>query len=186
MSKQWFVGLTKDQQELKAAADLRAQGYAVYLPKLYTRRQEGRKIEARADLRFTGYIFIAFDLALDEHGPISNTRGMDSPDGDDGSALICSGGIPVALPAGIIDTLRGIEDEELARAKARTKPPERLDLVPGQKVQINNVRDAFHGQVGTYLCSEKKGIATLLIGWWLKEVFEIDLKKVEGPKETSV
>lgn len=183
MSRQWFVGLCKDQQELKAAAELRAQGYAVYLPKIYTRRQDGRKIEARADLRFTGYIFIAFDLSLDQHVPISCTRGMD---GSDGCALICSGGgNPISLPIGIIDTLRGIEDEELARAKARKKPIPRKDLVPGDLVQISGDRShpAF-GQRGNYLGSEK-GWASVLGGIAVWKVAEVDLKKIEPPESRA-
>lgn len=177
MSKAWFVGLVKDQQELKAAAALREQGYVVYLPKVYARQQDGRKIEARAHLRFTGYIFIAFDLALEQHGPISNTRGMD---GSDGSALICTGtGTPIALPRGIIETLRGIEDDELARAVARKKPKPRTDLTPGDLVSIAGDRShpAF-GQRGHYLGSEK-GWASVLGGIAVWKVPEIDLKKVE-------
>lgn len=177
MAKQWFVGLTKDQQELKAAAELRAQGYVVYLPKIHSRHQDGRKIEARTHLRFTGYIFIAFDLALEQHGPISNTRGMD---GSDGSALICSGaGTPIALPRGIIETLRAIEDDELARAIARKKPKARTDLIPGDLVSIAGDRDhpAF-GARGHYLGSEK-GWASVLGGIAVWKVPEVDLKKVE-------
>lgn len=183
MSKAWYVGLTKDQQELKAAAELRAQGYVVYLPKIHTRHQDGRKIEARTTLRFTGYIFIAFDLQLEQHGPISNTRGMD---GSDGSALICSGGgIPLALPPGIIETLRTIEDDELARAVARKKPQPRKDLVPGDLVQIAGDRGhpAF-GQRGSYLGAEK-GWASVLGGIAVWKVPEVDLKKIEQPEKRA-
>lgn len=173
----WFVGLTKDQQELKAAAALREQGYVVYLPKIYLRHQDGRKIEARARLRFTGYIFIAFDLALEQHGPISNTRGMD---GSDRSALICSSaGTPLSLPSGVVETLRSIEDDELARAVARKKPVARKDLRPGDVVMIAGDRShpAF-GQKGHYLGSDK-GWASVLGGIAVWKVAEIDLKKIE-------
>lgn len=186
MAKAWYVGLTKDQQELKAAAELRAQGYGVYLPKIYTRHQEGRKIEARAQLRFTGYIFIAFDLAREEHGPISNTRGMDSPDGH-GSALICTAaGTPIALSAGIIEILRAIEDDELARAVARAKPLPRKDLIPGDLVQITGDRGhvAF-GRRGHYLASEKDGWARVLEGMAVWIVPEVDLKKIEQQEKRA-
>lgn len=180
---QWYVGLCKDQQELKAAYELRAQGYAVYLPKLYTRHQDGRKIEARAWLRFTGYIFIAFDMALDEHGPISNTRGMD---GSDGSALICTAsGTPIALRPGIIETLRGIEDDDLARAIARKKPMPRKDLTPGDAVQIlGDKENPAFGRKGIYLVTDK-GWAEVLEGWVKWIVPEGDLKKFEQPERKA-
>jgi transcriptional antiterminator RfaH len=178
----WFVGLTKDQQEMKAAAELRAQGYTVYLPKHYVRHQDGRKVEARAVLRFTGYIFLAFDPARDEHGPISNTRGMD---GSDGSALICDGaGQPQPLPAGIIEVLRAIEDEEFHRARATSRPRPRTDLVPGDKVMITGDRDhAAFGRKGV-LVGIDRGVATVFEGWARWQVPAHDLKKVEA-KETK-
>lgn len=183
MNKRWYVGHCKDQQELKASAELRAQGYLVYLPKLYTRYQDGRKIEARAQLRFTGYIFIAFDLTREEHGPISNTRGMD---GSDGSALICTAaGTPIALRPGIVEALRGLEDEDLARAIARKKPLPRKDLTPGDAVVIDG--DKMHpafGRKGIYLGSDK-GWAEVLEVWAKWVVPEVDLKKIEAPERKA-
>lgn len=177
MARNWYVAITKHQQELKAAAELRAQGYIVYLPKIHVRHREGRKVRAETALRFTGYIFISFDVTKDRHGPISSTRGMDS---SDGSALICTTmGTPIALRPGIIETLRGIEDEDLARATARTKPIPRKDLTPGDIVQIAGDKDhpAF-GRKGVYLGSDK-GWADVLELWAKWVVPEVDLKKVE-------
>lgn len=181
--KQFFVGMTKDQQELRAAAELREQGYVVYLPKIYYRHQDGRKIEARAALRFTGYIFITFDLQLEEHGPISNTRGMD---GSDGSALICDGTRkPIALPSGIIERLRQIEDEEFFRAIARKKPKPRLDLVPGDMVSIAcDPHHAAHGRKGRFIGSEG-GWAEVLEGWAIWKVAECDLRKIQQPERKA-
>lgn len=190
MSKAWYVGLTKDQQELKAAAELRAQGYVVYLPKIHTRHQEGRKIEARTTLRFTGYIFIAFDLQLEQHSPISNTRGMD---GSDGAALISNWEgdgedrkrVPVPLPRGIIEALRSIEDDELARAVARKKPLPRKDLMPGDQVQISGDRNhPAYGRRG-HLLGVERMIASVLEGMAVWKVPEADLKKIEQPEKRA-
>lgn len=178
-SRKWFIGMTKDQQELKAAAALREQKYTVYLPRIFTRWQEGRKIEARVNLRFTGYVFVA--CGKDEHGPIRNTEGMD---GSNGSPLIMgAGGNPYMLPPVIIDKLRSIEDDEFARAIERRKPNPRTDLVAGQQVEINKPLDPFHGKRGTYLGSER-GVATVLLGFMAKEVPDCDLKKPE-PEERA-
>jgi transcription antitermination factor NusG len=165
---------------MRAAAELRAQGYLVYLPKIHYRHQDGRKIEARTTLRFTGYIFIQFDADLEEGGPISNTRGMDSSDG----SAILGGNKPVPIKAGIIEVLRQIEDEEYTRAVARKKPRPRTDLTPGDWVEINDPNDAFHGKRGTYLGSVKTR-ATVLLGIAVKEIEEFNLKKVEQERKRA-
>ena len=176
--KQWFVGMTKDQQELRAAAELRDQDYVVYLPKIYYRHQEGKKIEARSALRFTGYIFIRFDLALEQNGPISSTRGMD---GSDGSALICDGaGKPRAMQPGILETLREIEDEEFARAIARKKPEPRKDLLRGELVKfVGDPDHPAYGLEGTYLGPMARGIGKVLVAFAQWDLPECDLRKVQ-------
>lgn len=179
MARNWYVGTVKDQQETRAAAELRAQGYLVYLPKIHYRHQDGRKIEARTTLRFTGYIFIACEPA--EIGPISGTRGMD----DSGGSALLGGEIPVPLAASIIETLRSIEDDEYARAVARKKPRPRTDLVPGDLVQFAGDRHhPAYGQRGNYLGSDK-GLASVLGGVVVWKVPECDLRKVEAPERKA-
>lgn len=175
--KQWFVGATKDQRESTAAANLREQGFIVYLPKVHSRWQDGRRVSAHTALRFTGYIFIQFDAAAQEHGPIGNTRGMDE-------LLITKAGDPIPLPASIIETLRQIEDEEFARAVARKKPVPRKDLVPGDMVAINNADDPFHGKQGMYLGTDRL-VARVLLGLAIKDIAECDLKKIEPPERKA-
>lgn len=177
MAKAWYVGCVKDQQESRAAAELRAQGYLVYLPKIHYRHQDGRKIEARTTLRFTGYIFVACEPG--EIGPISGTRGMD----DSGGSALLGGEIPVPLPHSIIETLRQIEDEEFHRATARAKPRPRSDLTPGDAVTIAGDRNhpAF-GQRGSFLGSDK-GVASVLGGIAVWKVPECDLKKIEDQQQ---
>lgn len=173
----WFVGTTKGQQELFAGAQLRQQGYGVFLPKTYLRVQEGRKIHARARLRFTGYIFVSCER--DETGPIASTRGMDD---SSGSALL-GGAYPVALYGGIIERLRAIEDDELAQATSIRKPVARTDLMPGDLVQIDGDKDhVAYGQRGHYLGTER-GVAAVLAGIAVWKVAEADLKRVEIDKE---
>lgn len=175
----WFVGTTKGQQELYAAAQLRQQGYGVFLPKAYVRIQEGRKVHARARLRFTGYIFVACEL--DEVGPIASTRGMDD---STGSALL--GGVtPVSLHPRIIDRLRAIEDDELAQAVSIRKPVARTDLIPGDLVQIDGDKDhVAYGQRGHYLGTER-GVAAVLAGIAVWKVAECDLKRVEAERKAA-
>lgn len=174
----WYVGLVKDWQ--RAQKDLREQGYGVRLPKRYERVQEGRKVHARAYLRFPGYIFIACEP--NELGPISNTRGMDSAPGR--SALV-GGTTPYRLPAGYLERISKIEDDELAAALAVAKPIPRKDLAPGDEVEIAGDRDhpAF-GQRGHYFASER-GTASVLCGAAMWKVPEADLKRVEAERKAA-
>jgi transcription antitermination factor NusG len=180
-AKRWFVGMTIDQQEQKAASGLREQGFIVYLPKAFVRYQEGRKIEARSHLRFTGYIFISFDPDRDAYGAINNTGGMD---GSAGPALIVNrADRPVPLDFEIVEQLRQIEDEEYARAVARKKPLPRKDLLAGDQVQIIGDRNSpAFGKTG-HLLGSHKGLASVLCGMAVWKVPEADLKKVEQPEK---
>lgn len=169
----WYVGVTHGQREFEAAEHLAKQGFGVFLPKSYQRIQEGRKVHARARLRFTGYIFIHCDPGA--IGKISSTRGMDD---SAGSALL-GGASPTALKAEIIAKLRRIEDGELAEAIATRKPTARNDLVPGDLVEIADSDHVAHGQRVQYLSSER-GIASVLGGMFVWKVAEGDLRRVEA------
>lgn len=174
----WFVGTTKGQQELFAASQLRAQGYGVFLPKTYLRIQEGRRVHARARLRFTGYIFVACEPH--EVGPIASTRGMDD---SSGSALL--GGItPVSLHPREIDFLRRLEDDELAAATSIRKPVARTDLQPGDTVQIDDKDHPAFGQRGQFFAAER-GVATIWIGIARVKVPEGDLKRIEVERKAA-
>lgn len=173
--KQWFVATTKHQQEAFSAGQLRDQAYPVYLPKQYRHPTDDGYGQAPYALRFPGYIFIRFDAAAEEHGPISNTRGVDE-------LLVTRGGVPLSLPDRIIEDLQALEDEEFARGRARSKPVPRDDLVPGEVVIICKAGHPVQGERGQFLGSDK-GEARVLIGMMAWPVPEFELKKVEPKKQ---
>lgn len=170
MGKQWFVATAKAGGDSEAARNLRAQGYSVYLPKAFSRPADTRKLEPIAHLRFNGYVFVAFDAARDEHGPISNTRGVDE-------LLLNAYGNPQPLPHGVVEGLQEIEDEDFARARARKKPLPRVDLRAGDQVKIDRKDHPAHGLEGL-LFTAAKGMACVLIGVRMVTIGESDLKKV--------
>jgi transcription antitermination factor NusG len=182
--KQWFVGTTKHQQELFAAANLRAQGYLVYLPKRYERDQQTKS--AKACLRFTGYVFVRFDAGLKEHSPINSTRGMDS-DIDTGSALLLNPSRdPQPInPQSIIEMLRWLEDDELERANSRKKALPRTDLAPGDLVRIDQPGPPghpAHGKEGCLIRLER-GVWDVLVGLvTIWKIAESDLKRIDRKK----
>lgn len=177
MSKQWFVVTTKHEKDAEAAANLRAQGYGVHLSKRYERVEQGKRIEARARLRFPGYLFVAFDAGRDQHGPIGNTRGVDE-------LLLNGKGDPQPIPAGVVETLRWIEDEEYAKAATRKKPVPRDDLRSGDAVQIDRRDHPAHGLIGEFVAAIK-GVASVFVGRRVVSIAECDLKPVKPEKKAA-
>lgn len=173
--KQWYVAATKHQQEVFARQQLHEQKYPVYLPKQYRHPTDDGYGKDPFCLRFPGYIFIQFDADAEEHGPISNTRGVDE-------LIVTRAGVPLSLPDIIISDLQALEDEEFARGRARSKPVPRDDLVPGEMVIICAAGHPVHGERGKFLGSDK-GEARVLIGMMAWPVPESELKKVELKKQ---
>jgi transcription antitermination factor NusG len=180
--KAWYVGMTYGGRELEAERRLSDIGFGTFVPKTHTRHQEGRKVEARTSLRFSGYIFIAFDIDVDPYQYIKGIVGMD---GRLGSPLLSSGSgedrKPLAVRSGLIKKLQAAEKEELAIALSPKKTTPREDLRPGDIVEINDPRDSFHGKTAKYLGSERK-VADVMVGNILKEIDERYLKKVDLPE----
>lgn len=170
MSRNWFVATTKQNAEETAAGGLIEQGYEIYVPLKYTRQTDGHRVVAKSSLRFDGYVIIAFDLAAEEHGPIGNTRGITS--------LLPHGDRPSALPDNWVPEMRAYETLEFFRAKSRKKPEPRKDLQPGDMVKIDAKDDPFFGQIGELMRVENY-TAKVLLGMLIKEIPEIDLRKVE-------
>jgi hypothetical protein len=121
-------------------------------------------------LRLSPYIFVLFDQAKGEGGPIKNTRGVQE--------LLCnSDGVPRPLPHGhdTIAQLRQFEDEELSNA-THTFKKGRTDLTAGATVRIDG-KNPFQGKVGL-LVSSLRGVATLLCGPLIVTVPDIDLTEL--------
>lgn len=54
----WHVVRTQPNRENTAAAHLAGRGIGVYIPELGIRRQEGRRVIARAERMFPGYVIL--------------------------------------------------------------------------------------------------------------------------------
>jgi transcription antitermination factor NusG len=178
MSKQWFVATTKHNGEMLAARMLREQKFGVYLPKAFEQQKDGRRVHPTARLRFSGYIFVAFDLALEQHGPIGNTRGV-------GELLLDPSGKPEALYPGIIERLRALEDVEFEQCRNSAELKERTDLAPGDEVTVDDKDHLAHGQRGFYMGQDGKSMANVLIGMAVWKVNSFGLRKIEKPKKAE-
>lgn len=168
MTTRWYVLRTKPQQELLATHHLREQGFDVYVAKRYQREFVGHRMHPTPSLRFQGYIFVAFDKDLQEHGPITNTRGV--------AELLCDReGNPKPLEHEIIAQLRQCEDEELEGATRRVRRG-RSDLRLGDLVQIDQGPCA--GQTGPLLAI-LRGIASVLVGSIRVTIVDCDISAVD-------
>jgi transcription antitermination factor NusG len=182
----WFVATTKHMQESLAAAQLREQGYIVYLPKTYSQSPNCRR--PIAEVRYPGYIFIRFDAAAQEHGPINNTRGVDELMVDlDGNPrpLPTHKRLLEEFPKGLVEAIRELEDIEFGRASTTRKAKPREDLQEGDKVRIHNPTHPAHGHEGHILKLEK-GIASVLVGFFnVWKLPDTDLKRIDTEKRKA-
>jgi len=170
MAKQWFVAVPKDGAFSVAVEGLLEKKYPIYLPFVYDRVAEGRKVRCEQELRYPGYIILAFDLTLDEHGPAKRTPGIDY--------LLPKGADPVPLPDDWVPTMRVYELRSYLRAKARSKPITRKDIHPHDKVMIDKAEHAAFGKEGEVMETSKYR-AKVLVGLNIFNIELIHLRKVE-------
>ena len=98
----WYAIQTRPHQEDKAAFNLRRQGFGVFLPKYSRLRRHGRKLERVERPLFSGYLFVAVDMARQRWRSIQSTFGV--------ARLVCSGDRPTPVPDQVIDGLRRRQD----------------------------------------------------------------------------
>lgn len=119
----WYVVQTNINSESKAAANLRRQGFDVYLPCYLKRRSHARKVDVVQRPLFPRYLFVAIDVASQRWRAIQSTLGV--------SHLICRGEGPVAVEDSVVSALKAREDEAgFVRLARRTL------FSPGDQVRI--------------------------------------------------
>jgi transcriptional antiterminator RfaH len=99
----WYVVHTQPQNEMRAEAHLRRQGFTTYLPRYLRSRRHARKTETVARPLFPRYIFVAVDVARDRWRAIQSTLGV--------SHIVLAGDEPAALPEGVIEEIRARESD---------------------------------------------------------------------------
>jgi transcriptional antiterminator RfaH len=101
-SLRWFVARTHAHAEVKASLNLMRQGFESYLPRYLKRRRHARKIETVAAPLFPRYLFVAVDMAAQRWRSICSTMGV--------AQLVCNSGEPAAVPIGVVEALKRLED----------------------------------------------------------------------------
>ena len=94
-SCRWYVVHTQPNNEGRAEANLRHQGFATYVPRYLRSRRHARRTETVARPLFPRYLFVSFDIARDRWRAIYSTIGV--------RALIAVGEEPMAVPEDVVN-----------------------------------------------------------------------------------
>jgi len=176
MAENWHLYRSKPGLDLLARRGLTEQGFRVYVPKSYRRETLGKRSFIVTELRLAPYAFVAFDVAKQQHGPISNTRGVQE--------LFCNrDGRPRAVPASVVPSLRRIEDDEVEAASRRVRLVTQ-GIAPGTEVRIDR-HDLFRGYVGMLISSVKGEALVATEGTVMIRLPECDLSVVEKAKRRA-
>ena len=131
----WYVVQTQVNGEVKAAENLRRQGFETYLPRYLKRRRHARKVDFAAKPLFPRYMFVAIDIATQRWRSVRSTVGV--------SRLVTNGDQPAVVPDGVIPALKARED-----AKGFVEMDARPTFAPGDKVRV--LAGAFMDNAGLF------------------------------------
>lgn len=133
MTTSWYAVHTQTHAETKALENLLRQGYRAYLPRCRTWVSHARRRQIALRPLFPRYLFAAVDEPGVRWRPILSTFGV--------SDLVRAGDRPAAVPAEIVEAIRGREEEG-----AFNGLDPRRTLQPGELVRITT--GAFGDMVG--------------------------------------
>lgn len=121
LEARWFAVQCQPNRENAAAAHLRRQHYAVFLPRQRRTIRHARRMETVLRPFFPGYLFVQLNPDTACWRPINSTFGV--------AHLVMAGERPAPAPAGIIEGLRALFDD----AEIYDGAP---SLVAGQRVRV--------------------------------------------------
>ena len=122
-SERWYVVQTLVRQEPRAHAQLAAQGFDAFLPRVQRTIRHARKLRTVLSAAFPGYLFVRLDLKRDRWRSVNGTLGV--------SRLIMGEDAPIPAPQGVVETIFDYVDPDGVAHFDR-------DLVAGQSVRIKS------------------------------------------------
>ena len=120
-ARRWYVVQTIVRQEPRAHAQLLAQGFEAFLPRIERTIRHARKLRTVLSAAFPGYLFVRLDVGRDRWRSVNGTLGV--------SRLIMGEDLPIPAPAGVVETIFDYVD------KAGVARFDR-DLVDGQAIRV--------------------------------------------------
>ena len=153
--KQWYVVKTKSREEAKALFNLKRQGFNAYLPQYKKTRRHARRTDTVPAPLFPKYLFVEFDLDLENWSCINSTIGV--------RQLIKFGSLPTPVPSDLVGEIRTREDEEGLVSLNRY-----LKIKQGEKVTIAS--GAFYEHTGIFECQDDDDRIVILLNLMGRDV----------------
>src|SRR5258708_986001 len=100
----WHVAQTRHHAEARAAHELEAQGYGVFLPRYLKRRSHARKVTWAPAPLFPGYLFVSCRSPTQGWRAINGTIGV--------VRLIMGDDGPASVAADIVEALKARRDDD--------------------------------------------------------------------------
>jgi transcriptional antiterminator RfaH len=144
----WYVFRALVRQEGLAEANLSAQGFTHFLPKVLVTKRHARRFVAKREWLFPRYGFVAFDVSRDRWRSVNGTLGVER--------LVMGNDGPQPVPMGIVEALQASIDE-----RGLFEP--NAGLQPGDIVRVKS--GIFAGSLGELQSLDAKGRIELLLQW---------------------
>jgi len=122
-SARWYLVHTRPNSERKAEINLKAQGLTTFLPQVEKTIRHARRLATVRRPLFARYLFVWLDVACDPWSFINSTVGV--------SRLVAQEGGPIAVPFGIVETLREHSDAGLTRLDYGLEQGQRVRILSG-------------------------------------------------------
>ena len=153
--KQWYVVNTKSREETKALFNLKRQGFNTYLPQYKKTRRHARRTDTILAPLFPKYLFVEFDLDLENWSCINSTFGV--------SRLIKFGSMPTPVPSELVEEIQARENEEGLVSLNRY-----LKIKQGDEVTI--ITGAFSEHTGIFECQDDDARIIILLSLMGRDV----------------
>jgi transcriptional antiterminator RfaH len=122
-ASRWYVVETNGQQEAEVCKALGDLGFEAFLPRFRKRRSHGRRVDVVLRPLFPRYLFVRFDPRVQPWQRINYTRGV--------VRVICANEIPLPVPSGEIEKLRG-------RCEVQPNGAELLTAAPVVSIKLDS------------------------------------------------
>lgn len=137
----WYAVHCQPNAESKAEANLRHQGFRVYLPRYRKTRRHARRVDSVRAPLFPRYLFVELDAEGGRWRSVQSTFGVHH--------LVCQGDRPVPLPNEVIDHLLGREDGDglvSVDERPRLSKGETVRFVAGAMTDLVGIFDGLNGE----------------------------------------
>jgi transcription elongation factor/antiterminator RfaH len=144
--ERWYVARSLPRQETRAEFELLRQGFPVFLPRATKTVRHARKLRTVKCPVFPSYMFVVLDIDRDRWRSVNGTSGV--------ASLIMQGETPQPVPAGVVENLLHLTDEDGIVCF-------NCDLRQGQPVRV--VAGPFANAIGTLERLDANGRVRVLL-----------------------